>query len=478
MTISGALSNALTGLTANSRMADTVSANIANVLTEGYAPRDVALQSQRDGRGVSVMGITRQVDTALLGDLRLADGALTASETRAGFARAIETAVGTPGTPGGLPERLTALESSLVSAAARPEETTRLQTVIRDADALADSLNTASDRIQTLRSDADADIARTVKQLNDDLQSVAKLNKQIAAARTNGRNSAGLEDQRQRVVDNLSQVVPIRQVSRDNDQVALLSTGGAVLLDGRAAKIDFDATPIITADMGPSGTPLPGIRIDGLGVRADDTGPLGGGKLAALFDNRDRIGVDAQASMDAIARDLIERVSNAGVDPNPPADGTHLFTDAQMPLNPADDIGLAGRISLNNRIDPARDADAYRIRDGLGATVPGPVGNDAFLKNLSEVLSEFSALDVGSARRSLAGHITDAAGRIANDRLSADQQVSFATAQAAELQSLQLENGVDTDAELQRLLLVEQAFAANARMVRTVDEMIDTLLRI
>ncbi len=478
MTISGALSNALTGLTANSRMADTVSANIANVLTEGYAPRDVALQSQRDGRGVSVTGITRQVDTALLGDLRLADSALTASETRAGFARAIERAVGMPGTPGGLSERLTALESSLVSAAARPEETTRLQTVIRDADALAGTLNTASDRIQTLRSDADADIARTVKQLNDDLQSVAKLNKQIAAAKANGRNSSGLEDQRQRVVDNLAQVVPIRQVPRDNDQVALVSTGGAILLDGRAAKIDFDATPIITADMGQPGTPLPGIRIDGLDIRANDTGPLGGGKLAALFDNRDRVGVDAQSSMDAIARDLIERVSNAGVDPNPPADGTHLFTDAQMPLNPADDIGLAGRISLNNRIDPESDADAYRIRDGLGAAVPGPVGNDAFLKNLSDALSEFSTLDVGSAKRSLAGHITDAAGRIASDRLSADQHVSFATAQAAELQSLQLENGVDTDAELQRLLLVEQAFAANARMVKTVDEMIDTLLRI
>jgi flagellar hook-associated protein 1 FlgK len=80
--------------------------------------------------------------------------------------------------------------------------------------------------------------------------------------------------------------------------------------------------------------------------------------------------------------------------------------------------------------------------------------------------------------RSVAGHITEFSSRIANDRLSADQQVTFANTQASELRSLQLENGVDTDAELQRLLLVEQAFAANARMVRTVDELIQTLLRI
>ena len=44
--------------------------------------------------------------------------------------------------------------------------------------------------------------------------------------------------------------------------------------------------------------------------------------------------------------------------------------------------------------------------------------------------------------------------------------------------SLELEDGVDTDAELQRLLLIEQAYAANARMIETVDDMMQALLRI
>jgi flagellar hook-associated protein 1 FlgK len=459
-------------------MADVVSANIANVLTDGYAPRDVALQSQQAGRGVSVLGITRQVDNALLADLRLAESAFAGSETRAKFITAIERAVGTPGKSGGIAERLTALEASLITAASRPEETSRLQTVIRDADALATSLNQASDRIQTLRSEADAEIARTVENLNADLQNIATLNKQIQAAKINGRDSAGLKDQRQRVIDNVAQVVPIRQLLRDNDQVALVSVGGALLLDGRAALLEFDATRTVTTEMGQPSTPLPGIRIEGYPVRTDDTGPLASGKLAALFENRDRVGVGAHAAVDAIARDLIERVSNAGVDPDPLGDGTHLFTDAQTPFNPADEVGLAARIRLNETIDPATDDETYRIRDGLGAPTPGPVGNDVFLKNLSDALTTPTALAAGSAMRSVAGHITEFSSRIANDRLSADQQVTFANTQASELRSLQLENGVDTDAELQRLLLVEQAFAANARMVRTVDELIQTLLRI
>ena len=39
-------------------------------------------------------------------------------------------------------------------------------------------------------------------------------------------------------------------------------------------------------------------------------------------------------------------------------------------------------------------------------------------------------------------------------------------------------SGVDTDSELQDLLLIEQAYAANARVIQTVSEMIDRLLQL
>ena len=63
-------------------------------------------------------------------------------------------------------------------------------------------------------------------------------------------------------------------------------------------------------------------------------------------------------------------------------------------------------------------------------------------------------------------------------RVAAEQTQSFATGQASQFRALELANGVDSDAELQRLLLVEQAFGANARMIQTIDDMLDTLLRI
>ena len=56
--------------------------------------------------------------------------------------------------------------------------------------------------------------------------------------------------------------------------------------------------------------------------------------------------------------------------------------------------------------------------------------------------------------------------------------LSFSAASFHEMSQAELADGVDTDAELQHLMLVEQAYAANARMIQVVEEMMDTLLRL
>lgn len=60
----------------------------------------------------------------------------------------------------------------------------------------------------------------------------------------------------------------------------------------------------------------------------------------------------------------------------------------------------------------------------------------------------------------------------------AEQRLSFAAASLTELTRIELDQGVDTDAELQALLVIEQAYAANARMIEVADEMMQALLRI
>jgi len=84
MSISSALSNALSGLSANARIAQVISANVANAQTPGYAPRAIELATRGQGHagGVSVLGVVRHVDAGLLADRRSADGALAGAGVR------------------------------------------------------------------------------------------------------------------------------------------------------------------------------------------------------------------------------------------------------------------------------------------------------------------------------------------------------------------------------------------------------------
>ena len=78
MSITSALSNAISGLNASTRAADLVSANVANALTAGYARRTLELSSRSlagNGAGVQIDAVRRQVDQGLLSDRRLADAA-------------------------------------------------------------------------------------------------------------------------------------------------------------------------------------------------------------------------------------------------------------------------------------------------------------------------------------------------------------------------------------------------------------------
>ena len=78
MSISSALSNALSGLTASARAAEVVSNNVSNALTEGYARRELGLSTRSlggEGAGVKVDGVERVQNRTILADRRLADAA-------------------------------------------------------------------------------------------------------------------------------------------------------------------------------------------------------------------------------------------------------------------------------------------------------------------------------------------------------------------------------------------------------------------
>ena len=482
MSISAALSNALTGLSAAGRAGAVVSSNVANVMTEGYARREISLSAQSlggQGAGVRVNGVGRVVNPPVLRERRAADAEAGNWQAQSAFLTRIESMIGEPGAEGSLSGRLARFESSLIEAQSRPDSTARLQSVLIAAQDLASTVNGIGRSIQEARSEADSSIEAQVGQLNADLARGDELNAEITAMRSLGRDANGLLDQRQTLVDRIAAIVPVREVPRENEQIALYTTGGAVLLEGNPARIGFSPVGVITADMAIGSAALSGLTINGMPIRPTDDGPLGGGTLGAAFAVRDALAPALQADIDAVARDLVTRFEASGIDPTRAPGDPGLLTDAGAVFDPLTETGLAGRLEVNALADPARGGALWRLRDGLGATVPGAVGDASLLAALHTAVTEQQPTQSGSlagVSRTAFGFAADLLSRTATQRGAAEDRLAFSSGRQAALKELQMQDGVDTDAEMQKLLLVEQAYAANARVIQTMDDLITQLI--
>ncbi|WP_322867061.1 flagellar basal body rod C-terminal domain-containing protein [Aquicoccus sp. G2-2] len=197
-----------------------------------------------------------------------------------------------------------------------------------------------------------------------------------------------------------------------------------------------------------------------------------------MFQIRDDLAVSAQTQLDATARDLVERFQGAGIDGTLASGDAGLFTDNGNAFSAADETGLSARLSINAAADPDQGGATWRLRDGLGAIAPGAVGNAQLLQAMGGVLQAGRSPATGTfgaALQSASALQATFISQISADRDANDQLVSFATARYATANAGLLADGVDSDQEMQQMMLIEQAYAANARMMQAVDDMMKTL---
>lgn len=479
MSISGTLSAAMSGLVAAARASEVVASNIANAGTEGYGRRDLELVARTigaTGNGVSIVGVTRHVDRALLSDRRSAEAAAAGTAVRAGFLDRLEAGIGLPGAPGSLATRIGGLEAALTAAAARPGADAALGSVLDAAKGLADQITGLSDIVQTSRLTADRAIASDVMRLNAALQEVAAMNNQIHRTVAAGRDGSALMDRRQQALDRVAAILPIGEVERDNGRIAVVASHGTILADREAAVFGFDPAAVIAPGMTLAGGALSGLTLNGREIAPEGV-VAGGGRLAAQFALRDDLAPRAQALLDALAADLVARTAAPGTDPTLAPGAAGLFLDPGEAGSP----GLAARLRVNPAADPAAGGALWRLRDGLGAATPGAAGNGRVLGALAsalEGLREPAAAGFTPGARSFAGLAADVLSAVAVDRLREQSGADFAAARHAALQQMERDGGVDTDHELQRLLMIERAYGANARVIQAVDRMLDRLMEI
>lgn len=480
MSIGAAFKAAGSGLTASARLAETISTNVANALTDGYARRNVGLSSVPlggTGSGVRTLGTERAEHVQITAERRLmgasAGAALTLAEARA----RILAAVGDPDDAGSFAARATAFETALLAAAASPGMSMKLEQAVGGAKSLVGAINGTAEAMAGIRTEAEAEIERQVGLLNTTLHDIAALNRRIHLSVQQGLETASLEDERARAIDNIAGIVSLRTVRREDGEVALYTAQGGALLDGRVWELAFDRTaPVITIGMTGTLAPLQQHRGSSEGpepVSATGGGLMAGGSLGALFEVRDSIAPAMSADLDAFASDLVARFDaltgfNGG--------GNGLFVDA------GGGAGIAARLELNPLVDPDRGGEVRRLRDGLASTAPGPVGFGDHLQALVEAMTvrqnPGNMVSTGAAATT-AGLAAEIGAWVGAQAARAEEGRAYLGGQAAILAEREASIlGVDTDAELQFLMLVEQSYAANARVLTVIDSLLRQLLEI
>lgn len=490
MSLSTSLSNALSGLGSTGKLAEITSNNLANALTKGYGRQSVDLGSLvLDGRGsgVAVRGISRTMAPDITAARRQADADAANATAQATSMSRLGRILGEAGDTDSLFTRLETFEAATRQLAENPEAEPRQLAVIEASRDLTGKFNRISAEISSVREGADGLIADQVATVNSNLDRITKLNQQIERLSSGGRDVATLIDQRELLIDEVSAIVPARVHLQDNNVVHLSTAQGLFLVGETPAKIDFTRSPTITAPMvyDPlGGGALSGISLHGIDITPTSGHPqsIEGGSLTGHFRTRDQDAVFLQSQMDAFAGNLVQRFEDPLVDPTLSPGNPGLFTDAGSAFDPLTIDGLAGRITINVLADPSQGGDASRLRDGLQSVTAGPTTSDTIPRAL---LSAITADQDASGIPGLAGNLSSSemlSGVVEHTGIRRTDAEGLASALAATRQALATSEGeqigVNSDRELQNLIQIEQAFAANVQVIQAASRMLDEILEI
>ncbi len=244
-----ALNYAVSGLTATQQQLQVVAGNISNAQTPGYSEETLpqfSSSSTNGGAGVVTGTIQRETDkglqTALLGPKSICaverrDDAATNS-----YQQQIQSLLGQVGSNNSFSDALNSFQGALQTAAATPQDAVAQLSAVNSGQQLVSQLNNLSGGVQTLRADADTQIATDVTTLNTQIQTIAQINGQIGRLQSLGQPTASLEDHRDQALSQIANLVGVQSYTRPDGTMVVLTTQGQTLVDAGDARQHLTAT--------------------------------------------------------------------------------------------------------------------------------------------------------------------------------------------------------------------------------------------
>ena len=384
MGLSTSLNTAIGGLNAAQVGIGVVLQNVANAGTTGYVRRTVSTADSLSGLTIGVQStqVQRLLDKIVQHQLWQEASGAAYTSTRAQSLSNLDKLYGAPGSSTALDTIFNKFTGALQSLQNDPSSYSLRSQVLDNATQLARQLNTLSNGVQALRSQAESGLANAVTKVNDLLGALAKVNTRIVGS-PNDSATAGLKDQRDLILSELSQYVDIKTTEDARGSVSIVTGSGTQLFDGTAAvTFKFDEHAGLGPDdqwnIDPAKRGVGTIKIvDASGNASDAIANriFRSGEIAANIELRDKTLVQAQAQLDEIAAQMSKALSDREIAGTPATAGAATGFDVDL-------TGLqsGNSVTLDYKVTPGGQTQRFtfvRVDSAASLPLPASASGDA-----------------------------------------------------------------------------------------------------
>ncbi|MGK2959382.1 MAG: flagellar hook-associated protein FlgK [Acidimicrobiales bacterium] len=439
---------ALSSLNAQRRGLDVTGQNIANANTEGYSRQRVSMTSDAGpivpaihsrwrgtGQGVKADTVARLRDQFLESRANQEHGANAAARTLQGTLGRIELTFAEPSELG-IGAQLADFWAGWDDLSNKPDDSAARSQLLERAKTLAASFKQADDTMAGLRTNIIDQMGVVIINVNSSAARIAELNQSIQVATNAGLTPNDLMDQRDVLINQVADQVGVTTRQGPGGTVDVFVNGTALVRGSSFEKlrVSISATP-----------PLP------VSVVWDRDGyPAGpGGEVSGMMTSVNDVIVRYRTDLTAVAQkvhDDVNALHSTGYALDGVTTGTNFFT-----------MGIGGL-----EVSPAVLANANLI---AASSLPAPAVLDGAN---AQALADLTSPDI-LYRKLIVGLGVEA--QTANRRV----EIQGAITEQIDI-AREAEAGVNLDEEMVNMLSYQHAYAASARLMTAVDEMLSTLI--
>lgn len=445
---------------------EVTSENIANVNTPGYSRQRVILESAPPstangfplGTGVKISTVERYYD-ALLQKQLVNAGTVSGYDTKKSEVLQQIEPIFNEIAKDGLGAAITDFFNSWQDLSLNPTGNAERQSVLSSAKVMADQFHYISNTLNNAAIAQNDAVEPLTEKINGILNNIAQLNGQIKVTEQISGNANEMRDQRDYLVRQLAENLSITYTENSDGTTDVSytdTTGSYALVTGNNA----GALSITTSGTLPDGTtPRNIVQITPAGGGAATTVAPTTGKLGAVMVMRDTTIPAYLTQVDSLASAVVSQVntlhsSGYTLSTTTPT-GVDLFTPAGTTA-----ATIAVAITDTNLI--AASQSATSTGDNSNAVALGALSN---AKTMSAGTATFSSYYNGLVAQ------------VGLDVNAAQTSVSQDEAFMKQLTTLRDSySGVSLDEELTDLIKYQRSYQASAKLITTVDGMLDTLM--